>query len=85
MTFDIYTKGACPYCIKAKALLDAKGYKYREFTVGSGVLKEDIQQRVTKLGSSVNVKTVPQIFLIKNGLESYIGGCDDLISKIDSL
>ncbi len=86
MTFDIYTTKTCPHCIKAKALLDSKGYKYREFVVGSGtIVRENIQDRVDKLGVRAQIRTVPQIFLMKNGLETYIGGSDDLSAKIDTL
>lgn len=84
-SFDIYTKSGCPHCVRAKNLLDTKGYTYKEYVVGSGVLKEDIQSRIDSLGLPVQVRTVPQIFLIKDGLESYIGGADDLTAKINSL
>ena len=86
MKFDIYTKGGCSHCVKAKSLLESKGYQYNEYTVGTpGSLKEDIQRRVAGLGVSTEIRTVPQIFVNKNGLETYIGGSDDLASKIDSL
>ena len=32
-TVEIYTKGHCPYCHRAKALLEQKGVTYTEFKV----------------------------------------------------
>jgi glutaredoxin 3 len=66
---EIYTTKICPYCIKAKALLDKKGVSYHEIKVdGNDDLR---QQLVTKSGGR---KTVPQIFIG----DQHIGGCDDL-------
>ncbi len=72
MIAEIFTKTTCPYCVKAKNLLNVKGIKYTEHVIGqNGVTKETIEQ---KIGGNASVKTVPQIFLDGN----YIGGCDDL-------
>lgn len=30
---EIYTWTTCPYCIRAKALLDSKGVKYTEYNI----------------------------------------------------
>lgn len=84
--FEIYTIPNCPHCVRAKDLLTRKQLQYVEYTVNqNGITKNTIQERVNKLMSNVSVRTVPQIFLFKDGLESYIGGADDLFSKIDSL
>lgn len=64
----IYTKEVCPYCIRAKVLLDRKGAKYSEIKITDDKTKEEM---VKKSGGRM---TVPQIFI--NGIA--IGGCDDL-------
>ncbi len=66
---EIYTKAICPYCVRAKALLDRKGVTYTEFHVDQDDLK-----REEMLSRSEGRRTVPQIFI--NGTP--IGGCDDL-------
>jgi glutaredoxin 3 len=64
----IYTKSWCPYCIRAKALLDAKQAGYQEIDI-----EREPQRRaemITRSGRS----TVPQIFIG----DTHVGGCDDL-------
>lgn len=68
---DIYTKMTCPYCIRAKQLLDSKGVQYREIKVDSG--GPDKQEMVQRANGRM---TVPQIFIG----ERHIGGCDDLMA-----
>ena len=69
MTIEIYTKAFCPYCWRAKALLEAKGIKYSEISVDyGGELREQMIQRAN------GRTTVPQIFI----REHHVGGCDDL-------
>lgn len=65
---EIFTKFACPYCYRAKALLDAKGMTYSEFDASGG------PQRADMLSRSNGNTTVPQIFID----DQHIGGCDDL-------
>ena len=68
---DIYTKVTCPYCIRAKQLLDSKGVQYREIKVDAGgPEKQEMVQRAN------GRMTVPQIFIG----ERHIGGCDDLMA-----
>ena len=71
MSIEIYTKTFCPYCWRAKALLEAKGVKYREISVDyGGEVREQMIQRAN------GRTTVPQIFI----REHHVGGCDDLMT-----
>ncbi|KTC65551.1 grxC glutaredoxin 3 (plasmid) [Legionella adelaidensis] len=64
----IYSSGFCPYCVRAKQLLDRKGVTYTEIRVDEDPVKrEEMIQKTNRF-------TVPQIFI--NG--QAIGGCDDM-------
>ncbi|MES2917814.1 MAG: glutaredoxin 3 [Pseudomonadota bacterium] len=64
----IYTTTICPYCVRAKMLLQRKGAAYEEINVsGDSAAREALVARTRQ-------RTVPQIFI--NG--EHIGGCDDL-------
>ncbi|HXH53398.1 MAG TPA: glutaredoxin 3 [Sphingomicrobium sp.] len=66
---EIYTKAYCPYCYRAKALLDSKRVEYQEHAVdGGGPTRQEMIQRA---GGRT---TVPQVFIDGR----HIGGCDDL-------
>ena len=66
---EIYTKGYCGYCARAKALLDRKGVAYEEYDITmGGPQREEMIQR------SNGGLTVPQIFI--DG--QHIGGSDKL-------
>jgi glutaredoxin 3 len=80
-TVEIYTKFACPYCVRAKHLLDSKGVTYTEYDVTMGGAK-----RAEMVARASGARTVPQIFI--NDIA--IGGSDDLRTldaqgKLDSL
>ena len=64
----IYTTTICPYCVRAKMLLQKKGVAYEEINVG-----DDHEMRI-KLVEMTRQRTVPQIFIN----DRHIGGCDDL-------
>lgn len=66
----IYTKSYCPYCHRAKAVLDGKKARYREIDVTSDPAGEREMQ--TKSGRD----TVPQIWIG----DRHVGGCDDLMA-----
>lgn len=81
MRVEIYTKTFCPYCWRAKALLESKGVEYHEIAVDWG--GEQKQMMVQRANGRT---TVPQIFIG----ELHIGGCDDLLAldragKLDEL
>ncbi|AJQ51571.1 MAG: glutaredoxin 3 [Rickettsia conorii subsp. raoultii] len=69
-TIIIYTLASCPYCIKAKALLDKKNVAYEEIEV-SNFTQEEKEKFIKKSGGK---KTVPQIFIDN----MHVGGCDAL-------
>jgi glutaredoxin 3 len=80
-TVEIYTKFACPYCVRAKHLLDSKGVTYSEYDVTMGGAK-----RAEMVERAPGARTVPQIFIN----DVAIGGSDDLRAldnqgKLDSL
>jgi len=66
---EIYTKAFCPYCYRAKHLLDAKGADYEEIDITMGG-----PRRAEMLERSEGRTTVPQVFI--DG--KHIGGSDDL-------
>ncbi|QCS23993.1 glutaredoxin 3 [Rickettsia parkeri] len=69
-TIIVYTLASCPYCIKAKALLDEKHVAYEEIEV-SNFTQEEKEKFIKKSGGK---KTVPQIFIDN----MHVGGCDAL-------
>jgi glutaredoxin 3 len=68
---EIYTKTFCPYCWRAKHLLDSKGIEYREISVDFGG-----ETKAKMIERAKGRTTVPQIFIG----DRHIGGCDDLVA-----
>ncbi len=67
----IYTTMMCPYCARAKDLLDHKGVKYEEIDVTfSGKKRRQMTERAE------GRYMVPQIFIDGAG----IGGSDELVA-----
>ena len=64
----IYTTRICPYCVRAKQLLQRKGVAYEEVDVSN-----DHNTRM-QLVERTKQRTVPQIFIN----DQHISGCDDL-------
>lgn len=78
---DIYTKFGCPYCVRAKRLLDSKGVEFEEHDITMGGAKRD-----EMLARAPNAMTVPQIFIG----DTHVGGSDELDAleregKLDAL
>ena len=67
---EIYTKPMCPYCVRAKALLNKKNVSYSE--VNAFLNSKKRQEMNARSGRN----TFPQIFI--DG--QHIGGCDDLMA-----
>lgn len=78
---EIYTKWGCPYCVRAKGLLDSKGVTYEEYDITMGGPKRaEMQERVP------GAMTVPQILVDDEPL----GGSDDIAAldragKLDAI
>lgn len=66
---EIYTKAFCPYCYRAKALLDSKQVEYEEIDITMGGPRRP--EMIQRAGGR---STVPQIFID----DKHIGGSDDL-------
>ncbi|XFA72838.1 glutaredoxin 3 [Thermosynechococcaceae cyanobacterium Okahandja] len=78
---EIYTWSACPFCIRAKQLLNRKGVPFTEYVIdGDEAARQKMAQRAN------GRRSLPQIFINNQ----HIGGCDDLYAleaqgKLDAL
>ena len=68
-TVEVYSTSYCPYCIRAKGLLERKGVEFVEIDVTDDPV---LRAQMVKLAGGR--RTVPEIFI--NG--EIIGGCDEL-------
>jgi len=67
----LYTTAVCPYCIRAKQFLRARGVtELEEIRIDLLPAERDTMMRITKR------RTVPQIFIG----DVHVGGCDDLMA-----
>ena len=67
---EIYSSTFCPYCLRAKKLLDRKGTPYTVIDVDAEPGRRD--EMKTRANGR---RTVPQIFID----DRHVGGCDDLL------
>lgn len=78
---EMYSKMFCPYCIRAKALLESKGVEIIDIPAANDKVKRaEMNQRAN------GRNTFPQIFI--NG--AHVGGSDDLAAleragKLDAM
>jgi len=70
-TVKMYTTAVCPYCIRAKQLLKARGV-----TEIDEIRIDEQPQARDEMMRSTGRRTVPQIFIG----DAHVGGCDDLIA-----
>ncbi len=65
----MYTTAVCPYCIRAKQLLTARGVDAIE------EIRVDLQpEQREEMMQKTHRRTVPQIYIG----DTHVGGCDDL-------
>lgn len=83
MTADVivYSTVSCPYCVRAKQLLERKGIEFKEVNLSNEAPEVRIE-----LMQRTNHRTVPQIFI----KDQFIGGFDQLYAleregKLDQL
>ena len=70
MKAEIYSTAICPYCVRAKMLLEKRNINYIEYKID-----QDSQKFEEMLRLSSGRQSVPQIFID----EQHIGGYDDLV------
>ncbi|MDF0734004.1 glutaredoxin 3 [Pseudomonas entomophila] len=76
----VYSSDYCPYCMRAKYLLESKGVAFEEIKVdGKPQLRAEMSQKAGRT-------SVPQIWIGT----THVGGCDDLYAleragKLDAL
>ncbi|KHK63432.1 glutaredoxin 3 [Pseudomonas frederiksbergensis] len=76
----VYSSDYCPYCSRAKHLLQSKGVAFEEIKVdGKPQLRAQMSQKARRT-------SVPQIWIG----DTHVGGCDDLYAleragKLDAL
>ncbi|WP_210544727.1 glutaredoxin 3 [Rhodoferax sp. PAMC 29310] len=67
----IYTTGTCPYCIRAKQILQANGVEQMD-----EIRVDEVPEQRVKMMKITGRRTVPQIFIGA----THVGGCDDLVA-----
>jgi len=67
----MYTTAVCPFCIRAKQLLTARGVTHiQEVRIDlDPALRDEMMQKTQR-------RTVPQIYIG----DTHVGGCDDLMA-----
>ena len=63
---QVYTTTTCPFCVRAKRLLEARGIPYDDID-----LSRDDQLRASVMRRSGR-RTVPQIFIDGNAIGGYV-------------
>ena len=71
----MYTTAVCPYCIRAKQILHARGVA----EIDEVRVDLDVGERL-RMMDITGRRTVPQIFIG----QTHVGGCDDLIALDDT-
>jgi glutaredoxin 3 len=66
---EVYVTKVCPYCVRAKALLDKRGIAYESIDVTN-----DPERRAWLIQATGGRRTVPQIFI--GGVS--VGGSDEI-------
>jgi glutaredoxin 3 len=64
----MYVAGWCPYCTRARSLLESKGVTFEEIDV------EAVPGARAEMRSRTGRSTVPQVFIGEN----HVGGCEEL-------
>ncbi len=76
----VYSTNVCPYCVRAKSLLQRKGIEYEELNIDQDFsLMEQMMEKSQR-------RSVPQIFIN----DYHVGGYDDMAEldaegKLDQL
>jgi len=63
---QIYSTQQCPYCVRAKALLQTKGLSYEEIDVSNDI--NMMQEMITRSGN----RSIPQVFIDGDSVGGYL-------------
>lgn len=77
MSVVIYGKEGCVDCNKAKLLCQMKSIEFKYLTVGSDISPEKLAEEIGQ-----QVSSVPQIFMLKDGVQHYVGGYNELRQQL---
>lgn len=66
---EIYTWSTCPFCVRAKSLLNKKGVDFTEYCIDG-----DEAERAKMSERANGRRSLPQIFIN----DYHVGGCDDI-------
>ncbi len=75
-TFYLYSNPECPFCTKAKDLLDQRGHTHVAMELDWN------HPTLTRLKEEMNWKTIPMVFEIQERNHKFVGGYTDLIEYL---
>ena len=70
LKIEVFCTPSCPYCVRAKSLLESKNVEYEDIRV------DQDRERHEEMIKRSNRTSVPQIFIDGD----HVGGCDDLFA-----
>jgi glutaredoxin 3 len=75
--FTIYSKDACSFCDRAKALLEASGRSYTELKLGRDIEMDSLLEAIQHFGHG---RTMPMVILNDDGHGNTerVGGYEEL-------
>ena len=76
-SFYLYTTPDCPFCVKAKELLDDKGYSHLAMELGWE------HPTLARLKEEMDWGTVPMVFELEGRDHKFVGGYDDLVILLE--
>ena len=74
--YKVFTKPSCPYCVKAKALLDKLNIPFEEYKLSTNITGGDGEVTIDQMFETIGkqVRSMPQIM----SSDKHIGGYTDL-------
>lgn len=78
MRYILFVKKECPFCVRAKELLEERGLEYK--MVNFNQQQEGVLQEIKV---AYDWKTVPMIFSRSKNVINFIGGFTDLVESLD--
>lgn len=75
-TFYLYSNSECSFCMKAKKLLEQRGYTHIAMELGWD------HPTLARLKEEMGWKTIPMIFELQGRDQKFIGGFTDLVEYL---